>query len=74
MREILNSIMLPSSATYVCEPLAPGTDRIKTLLNNAGYSSFETIAVSWYHDLLLQGRHANNSTGIENGIFAAYGV
>jgi hypothetical protein len=74
MCEILNSIMLPSSATYVREPLAPGTDRIVTLLNNAGYSSFEAIAVTWYHGLLLRGRHANDSTGVENGIFAAYGV
>ena len=74
MREILDSIMIPSSATYVREPLAPGTDRIETLLNTAGYSSFEAIAVTWYHDLLLRGRHVNDSTGVENGIFAAYGV
>ena len=75
MREILKSIMLPSSATYVREPIAPGTDRIETLLlNNAGYSSFEAIAATWYHDLLLRGHHANNSTGVESGIFAAYGV
>ncbi len=63
---------MPSSATYVHEPLAPGTDRIETLLNNAGYSSSEDIAATWYHDLLLQGRNANDSTGIDNGIFAAY--
>ena len=74
MREILDSIMILSSATYVREPLAPGTDRIETLLNNAGYSSFEAIAVTWYHDLLLRGRHVNDSPGVENGIFAAYGV
>ena len=74
MREILDSIMIPSSATYVREPLAPGTDHIETLLNNAGYSSFEAIAVTWYHDLLLRGRHVNDSNGVENGIFAAYGV
>jgi hypothetical protein len=80
LRDIFFSITKSSSATYVLEPLAPGRDRIEILLNNIRNtidptsSSFEDIAATWYQDLLLRGRYANDFTGVENGIFAAYGV
>jgi hypothetical protein len=65
---------------YVCKPLASGQDCINVLLNNIHNATnptsltFEDKAVTWYFDLLLRGRYANNSTGIDNGILAAYGV
>ena len=74
MQEILKNIMLPSSVTYVREPLAAGTERVEWLLNCGMYLSFEDMAARWYHDLLLRGRYANDTTGVENKIFLAYGA
>jgi hypothetical protein len=74
MQEILKDIMLPSSATYVREPLAAGTERVEWLLNCGMYLSFEDMAARWYHDLLLRGRYANDTTGVENKILLAYGA
>jgi hypothetical protein len=77
---IIDLIAQPSAATYVRKPLAPGTDRVNILLDNIHNSlnptssTFEDMVVTWYFELLLCKRHANNSTGIANGIFAAYGV
>jgi hypothetical protein len=36
--------------------------------------TFEDAVVSWYSDLLLPGRSATDTTGIENGIFRLFGV
>jgi hypothetical protein len=74
MQVILKDIMRPSSATYVCEPLAAGTKRVEWLLNCGMYLSFEDMAARWYHDLLLWGRYANDTTGVENKILVAYGA
>ena len=74
MQEILKDIMLPSSATYVREPLAAGTERVEWLLSCGMYLSFEDMAARWYHDLLLRGRYTNDSTGVENKILLAYGA
>ena len=80
LRAILALIAKLSTATYVCEPLASGQDRINVLLNSIRNATdftsltFEDKAVTWYFDLLLCGRYANDSTGIDNGIFAAYWV
>ncbi len=38
------------------------------------YLSFEDMAARWYHDLLLRGRYANDTTGVENKILLAYGA
>jgi hypothetical protein len=80
LRAILALIAQPSGAMYVRKPLASGQDRIDVLLNNIHNATdptsltFEDKAVTWYFNLLLRGRYANDSTGINNGIFAAYGV
>jgi hypothetical protein len=80
LRAILVLIAQPSTATYIRKLLASGRDCINVLLNNIHNATdpmsitFEDKAVTWYFDLLLRGRYANDSTGINNGIFAAYGV
>ncbi len=80
LHKIFDSIAKPSSATYVREPLASGRDRINILLNNIRNttdptsSTFEDITATWYHDLLLRGHCANDPTGVNNGILAAFGV
>jgi hypothetical protein len=80
LRKIFDSIAKPSSTTYVHKPLASGRDCIDILLNNIRNTTdptslaFEVIAATWYHNLLLRGRYANNSSGVDNGIFAANGV
>ena len=80
LRAILALIAQPSAATYICKPLVSSQDCINVLLNNIYNATdpmsltFEDKAVTWYFDLLLRGRYANDFTGINNGIFAAYGV
>jgi hypothetical protein len=80
LRAIIDSIARPSAATYVREPLSPGTDRINILLNNIRNSTdptsstFEDTVVTWYFELLLRKKYATNSTGTANSIFAAYGI
>jgi hypothetical protein len=32
------------------------------------------VVVDWYHDVLLNGDHSTDSTGIDNHLFAAYGL
>jgi hypothetical protein len=80
LRAIIDSIAQPSAATYVREPLSPGTDQINILLNNIRNSTnptsstFEDTVVTWYFKLLLHRKYATNSTGTTNSIFAAYGI
>jgi hypothetical protein len=78
---IIESLKIPNTATYVREPLAPGTERINILLTNLrntthdpSSTSFKDTVVSWYFELLLRGCYAADTTGVENNIFAAYGV
>jgi hypothetical protein len=80
-RDIIKSLQDPTTAKYVREPLAPGTTRINILLMNIRNSiinpssiTFEDPVVPWYMDLLLHGRSATDTTGIENKIFQAFGV
>ena len=81
MRDILQLVALPTAAIYVREPLPSGQDRIDILQNNLlrqklhdPSSNFNDIIVSWYRDLLLNGNHSTDSTGMENHLFAAYGL
>ena len=81
VRDIFQLISLTDAAIYVREPLHSGRDRIHILQNNLRQnpytplsSNFEDIIVGWYHDLLLGGNHSMDSTGVENHIFAAYGL
>jgi hypothetical protein len=80
LRAILALLAQPSGATYVRKPLASGQNCIDVLLNNIHNATdptsltFEDKAVTWYFNLLLCGHYASDSTGIDNGIFAAYGV
>jgi hypothetical protein len=37
-------------------------------------SNFNNIIASWYHYLLLHGDHSDNTTGMENHIFTAFGL
>ena len=81
VRDILQLVILPTAAVYVREPLPSGHDRIYILQNNLRQTihdpssqNFNDVIVSWYRDLLLGGNHAMDSTGMENHIFAAYGL
>jgi hypothetical protein len=81
LQSIIQSLQDPTTAEYVRAPLAPGTTRINSLLMNLWQDTidpspitFEDAVVSWYSDLLLHGRSATDTTGIENGIFRAFGV
>lgn len=68
---IFNSIVKSSSTTDVREPLTSGRACINIILNNIGNTTdlasptFKDIAATCY---------TTNSTGINNGIFATYGV
>jgi hypothetical protein len=81
VRDILQLIRLNDAAIYVCEPLPSGHKRICILQHNLRQdplnlisSNLEDIIVGWYHDLLLSGNHSTDSTGLDNHIFAAYGL
>jgi hypothetical protein len=80
-QDIIKSLQDPTTAKYVCEPLAPGTTCINILLMNICNSvidpssiTFEDAVVPWYTDLLLHGHYATYTTGIENKIFQAFVV
>ena len=81
VRDILQLISLDDAAIYVREPLHSGQDRIHILQNNLRQNShtpisstFEDIVVGWYRDLLLDSTHSTDFTGMDNHIFAAYGL
>ena len=81
VRDIFHLISLKDAAIYVREPLHSGRDRIHILRNNLRQnphnpisSNFEDIIVKWYRDLLLKCNHSTDSTGVDNHIFAAYGL
>jgi hypothetical protein len=80
-RDIIKSFQDLTTAKYVRESLAPGTQHINILLMNINNSvidpssiTFEDAVVPWYTDLLLHGRYATDTTGIKNRIFQAFGV
>jgi len=81
IKDILNLVTLTTAAVYVREPIHTGRDRIHILQHNLCQnphtpisSNFEDIIVGWYRDLLLSGDYSTDSTGVENHIFAAYGL
>ena len=81
VRDILQLIRHNDAAIYVREPLQSGQDRIRILLQNLHQhhtnpisSNFDDIVISWYHDLLCNGDCSADTTGIENHIFAAFGL
>ena len=81
MKDILNLVTLNDAAIYVREPLHSGHNRICILLHNLRQdplnpqsSTFNDNIVGWYHDLLLGGNRSTDSTGLDNHIFAAYGL
>ena len=62
-------------------PISMGEDCTKILMDNLRdardtpeTTTFEDKAIQWYTDFLLHGDTADDDTGMENGIFAAYGV
>ena len=78
---IILSLQDPTTAEYVRMPLAPGTTHINILPSNLRQSTidlssitFEDAVVSWYSDLILHGRSATDTTGIENRIFQVFDV
>ena len=81
VRDIFHLIRTPDAAIDVCEPLHSGPTRIHILQKylcqdpHAPISSnFEDIIVGWFRDLLLGGSHPMDLTGVDNHIFAAYGL
>jgi hypothetical protein len=79
-QDIIKSLQDPTTAKYICEPLAPGTARINILVMNICNSvidpssiTFEDAVVPWYTDLLLHRCSATVTTGIKNKIFQAFG-
>ena len=78
VRDILQLTALPTAAVYVREPLPSGQDRINILQHNLRQNlhnlNFTDTIVGWYRNLLLSGHHSTASTGMENHLFAAYGL
>jgi hypothetical protein len=81
LRAIIESLKNSNTGTYVRKPFAPGTERINILLTNLRNTthdplstSFKDTVVLWYFKLLLCSCFATDTTGVENSIFAAYGV
>jgi hypothetical protein len=81
VRDILFLVYCDNTAIYVCKPLPPGQDRVTILHHNLHQhpttpisSNFNNIIASWSHDFLLHGDHSDNATGMENHIFAAFGL
>jgi hypothetical protein len=79
--DILLLVYCDDTAIYVRKPLPPGQDRVTILQHNLHQnlttpisSNFNTIIASRYHDLLLSGDHFNDTTRMENHIFAAFGL
>ena len=80
-RNILQLARRDDTAIYVREPLHDGQDRIHILLQNLHQhptnpisSNFNDIVTGWYRDLLCNGDYSTNTTGVENHIFAAFGL
>jgi len=81
VRDIFHLIRALDAAIYVREPLHSGLNRIhilQTYLRQNTHapisSNFEDIIVGWFRDLLLGGSHSTDYTGVDNHIFAAYGL
>jgi hypothetical protein len=81
VQNIFQLIRLNDAAIYVHKPLPSRHNRICILQHNLRQdplnpisSNFEDIIVGWYCDLLLSGNHSTDSTGLDNHIFAAYGL
>ncbi len=73
--------MKNDATIYVHEPLQPRQDQINILQHylcqhptNPISSNFDDIIISWYRNLLLSGDHSTNTTGVENHLFAAFGL
>ncbi len=81
VRDILRLVQHNTSAIYDREHLPPGQDRIDILEHNLRQhpttpisSNFTDIIVDWYRDLLLGGDRSDGITGMDNHIFAAFGL
>ena len=81
VHDIILLVYCDSTVIYVRKPLPPGQDRVAILHRNLRQhpttpisSNFNNIITSWYHDFLLHGDHSDNTTGMENHIFAAFGL
>jgi hypothetical protein len=80
-RDILQLARRNDAAIYVRKQLQSARDRISILLQNLRQhptnpisSNFNDIVTSWYRDLLCNGICCTDTTGVENPIFAAFGL
>jgi hypothetical protein len=81
VRNILLLVYCDNTTINVHKPLPPGQDHVAILQHSLRQtptfpvsSTFTNIITSWYRDLLLSGDHSDDTTGMENHIFAAFGL
>jgi hypothetical protein len=81
VEDILQIVIKNDAAIYLHEPLQSGQDQINILQRNLCQhptnpisSNFDDIIISWYRDLLLSSDHSTDTTGVENHLFAAFGL
>jgi hypothetical protein len=80
-RDILQLVQFNEAAIYVRKPLQSGQDITRILLQNLRQhptnpisSNFKDIVTGWYCDLLCNKDCSTDTTGVENHIFAAFGL
>jgi hypothetical protein len=81
VQDIIQIVMKNDAAIYVHEPLQSGQDQFNILQHslcqhptNPVSSNFDDIIISWYCNLLLNGDHSTDTTGVENHLFGAFGL
>ena len=63
-------------------PINLGNDNIDMIMENLRFArhspasspTFEEYSIQWYDDFFAKGDAADDNTGMENGIFTAYGI
>jgi hypothetical protein len=78
---ILQLVRHDDASIYVREPHQSGQDRICILLRNLRQhptnpisSNFDDIVISWFRDLICNEDCSTDTTGVENHIFAVFGL
>lgn len=81
LNKIFKILQTGKHRNYVREPICTGEEIISILMDNLRNHSthpesavFEQKIVQWYRDLLLNCDEVTDETGVNNGIFAAFGL
>jgi len=70
------------AVTFVRDPASTGTEKVKIIMTNVQNgnttippdTAFHALAARWYHEHLLNNDDATDDTGVDNGIFDAFGI